>query len=63
MNFPRIVLLNFLHCVTSPSIHNISTTIAPNHARSGPIETRNLDLSKDTKCEEIQAHEGLHKVA
>jgi len=46
-----------------PSRHNISTKIAPNHARLGPKETRYPDLFKDTKLEEIWASEGQQLVA
>ena len=46
-----------------PSRHDISTKIAPNHARLGPMETRYPDLFRDTKLEEIWASEGQQLVA
>ena len=42
-----------------PFIHHISTTIAPNLARSGLFEIRHSELSKHIKFEEKGAQKGL----
>ena len=46
-----------------PSKHDISTTIAPNRARLGPLETRHQELSVHIKFEENRNRKGLQTAA
>ena len=45
-----------------PSRRDILMIVAPKHTRSRPMETRHLDLSRDTKFEEIQSPKDLQTV-
>ena len=50
-----------------PTLHHLSskcdilTIVTLNWAKLGPMETRNLDLPRNTKFEEIQAMKGLQR--
>ena len=53
--FQRKVIRNYLHCITSHSKCDISTTVTPNWMRLEPMKARHPYLSWDTKFEEIRA--------
>ena len=63
MNFSRKDVQNFSILCPLPSKHNISTTIAPNRPRPGPLDTRHPELSIHVKFEENGVWKGLQTAA
>ena len=63
MNLSRKNVKNFSTLHHLPSKCDISTNIAPNQTRPGPLETRHLDNSVHIKFKENRAQKGLQIVA
>lgn len=59
MNFSRKNVTEFPTLRHFPFERDILMTVAPNLARSKPMETRHPALSKDIKFKEIGARKGL----